>query len=147
MIVINTKLFCWHNPPTLFHSFLVENVLWTESPSFVLRASVCPPPTSENISPPTCVVVAIASILPLPLFVPFSFVVLFWNRSFMGKGSPPSTAMLRSRLGFRKVTFAPPASWGKVNHIPPVFIFGVNGITCWSLPTVRGSRGDRHHFA
>lgn len=29
-------------------------------------------------------------------------------------------------FGLRKVTFATPASWGKVNHNPPVFVFGVS---------------------
>lgn len=71
-----------------------------------------------------------------------SAIQFFVLQSFChGEGLPLSTAMLRSRLGLRKVTFAPPASWGKVNHIPPVFMFGVSGVTCWSLPIVWGFLG------
>ena len=92
----------------------------------------------KEVFPPLCVVVEVASILPLSLCHP---VFLFCKSFCHGVGLSISTAMLSSRLGLRKVAFAPPASWGKVNHIPPVFMFGVSGVTCWSLPIVWGFLG------
>lgn len=64
--------------------------------------------------------------------VPLSFFCFAVNLSW--KGLALSTANLSSR----QVTFTPPASWGKVNHIPPVFMFGVSGVT---LPVVWGFCG------
>lgn len=93
------------------------------SPSFVLRASdtfVFLPTSKKKIFPPICVVVpvAVASILPLS-FVPSSFSVL---QSFChGKGQSLSTAMLRSRLGLRKVTFATPCKLRKGKSHPSCF--------------------------
>lgn len=73
-------------------------------------------PTSEKQLPPECtvVLVAVASILSLLLCHP---VVLFLQSFIRGEGLSLSTFMLRARLGLRKVTFAPPASWVKVNLI------------------------------
>lgn len=83
---LTPKLLLWHNPPPLFHSLLVENVLWTESPSFVLRTSetfVFLPTSGKKVFPPVCVVVAVASILPLFLCHPVFYfaIVLSWGRA------------------------------------------------------------------
>lgn len=119
---------CWHNPPLLFHYLLVENVLWTEFSLLCLESIQCvclPPHFWKRI--PSFMCCCSSSFHSATFFVPSSF--WFCNCSVMWKGwLSLSTSMLRSRLGLRKVTFAPPASWGKVNHVPPVSMFNVGGV-------------------
>lgn len=139
MATVNSQNICWHNPPTLLHSLLVENVLWTESPSFVLRASntFVFLPTSEKLFPPLCVVVAVASILPLSLcHLVFCVAIdLSWGRAV------PLKRNVRSRLGLRKVTLSPPASWGKVNLNTPVFTYVSVGLHVDHYQLVGAFRG------
>lgn len=119
-----TSQSCWHNSPPFFSTLCWLRMCYgLNSPSFVLRASGAFVflPTSEKESVPsslcrrTC---SSSSIHPSPSiwFLPiFSFVMGSYQPYCRGHG-----------FGLRKVTFAPPASWGKVNHIPPVFMFGVS---------------------
>lgn len=115
-------------------------MLWTEFSLLCLESIryVClPPHFRKSIPSYMCCCTSSSSFHSATFFVPSSF--FFVLQLFChGEGLFLSTAMLRSRLGLRKVTFAPPASWGKVNHIPPVLMFGISGVTCWSLPIVWG---------
>lgn len=119
---LTSKFLLWHNPPPLFHSLLVENVLWTEFSLLCLESIryVClPPHFLKKIFPPICVVVPVAVASILPLFVPSSF--LFCKSFCHGEGQVLSTAMLRSRLGLRKVTFEPPCKLRKGKSHPSCF--------------------------
>lgn len=107
-----------------------ESVPWTDSPLLCLESILCLLPhiweekkkKAKRVSSPLFVVVEVVFILPL-YFTPSQVFVL--QLLCHGEGLPLSTAMLRSRLGLKKKvrSFEPPASWGKVNHIPPVFMF------------------------